>query len=136
MNKKQLLFSIIFWLFVSVGQILAQVKSCTYTYFTNNKRKVATAVCIDKLTNAGEAVAYDLEGKRIGSWSIVGGGLYARVRFTFHANGMVKKAHYSSQPDGGIQWYNSTHTYDDQGKLIGFREDSHDRLQYIKAEKQ
>lgn len=96
---------------------------CDYTYLS--KGGISTEKCFDKNTFEGQCTAYDTEGVVIGKWPLSRTGLMSSVDFTFHDNGMVHKAHYSSHPDGGIQWYKSTTTYDQTGKKIDFVEQSH-----------
>jgi hypothetical protein len=51
---------------------------------------------------------------------------HASVHFTYHPNGAISRAEYSEAPDGGIQWYRCTTTFDDQGNRSGFSEQGHD----------
>jgi hypothetical protein len=48
------------------------------------------------------------------------------VDFRYHPNGAVSRADYSTMPDGGIQWYRSTTTFDANGKQTGFNEEGQD----------
>lgn len=107
-------------------QILAQDKFpvCTETYFTN--KKISTKQCTDSSRRQGKAYAYNLEGKIIGEWELSRMHMYSSVNFTFHANGAVHKAKYSSHPDGGIQWYRSTTTFNDKGEKTDFWEESNE----------
>ena len=87
-------------------------KVSTYSYLEENKE--------------GKALAYNFKGEVIyekGTRLIYGS---AGVRFTHHENGMVKVANYSSHPDGGIQWYRSTTTFDDKGNKIKYTEDNYE----------
>lgn len=51
---------------------------------------------------------------------------HSSVYLTYHDNGGVKKIECSSAPDGGIQWYKSTHLLDENGNITFFSEDSYD----------
>lgn len=79
----------------------------------------------------GKAKAFDSGGKKIYEMQIRKVAGSASVRFTHHANGMVKTAKYYSAPDAGIQWYRKTTEFNDQGKVIKEIEDSHDRMQKV-----
>jgi len=119
--KKLLFFLLLFVGFTSVGQ--APEQTCTYTKFKNGKN--ATAKCVDE-QGSGTATAYNLKGEAIGTWTVSRMHQLSSVYFTFHPNGMVHKAEYSSHPDAGIQWYQSTTEYNEEGVKIGFWEQSND----------
>jgi hypothetical protein len=51
---------------------------------------------------------------------------HSSIYLTYHDNGGVKKIECSSAPDGGIQWYKSTHLLDENGNITFFSEDSYD----------
>ncbi len=91
--------------------------------FPNGKTSTLTVL---KNNHDGYAVAYNLEGKEIYRSYIRRFGGHASVSFKHHDNGMVKEAYYSSHPDGGIQWYRSWTTFDDQGNKTGERNDNWD----------
>lgn len=107
-------------------QLLAQENftSCTKTFFTN--KKLSTKTCLDKEKHKGKAYAYNQKGEIIGQWEISRMHMYSSVHFTYHENGGVKNASYSSHPDGGIQWYKSNTSFDENGNQINFSEESHD----------
>lgn len=94
-----------------------------YTKFKNGKN--STAECVDE-RGSGTATAYNLKGEVIGTWTMGRMHQLSAVHFTFHPNGMVHKAEYSSHPDAGIQWYRSTTEYNEEGVKIGFWEQSHE----------
>lgn len=51
---------------------------------------------------------------------------HASVDYRYHPNGAVSRAEFSKAPDGGIQWYKSTTTFDEQGVQTGFSEQGRD----------
>lgn len=51
---------------------------------------------------------------------------HASVRFKYHPNGAVSRVETSDAPDGGIQWYQSTTTFDEEGNKTGFSEQGRD----------
>jgi hypothetical protein len=74
----------------------------------------------------GKAIAYNLKGEIIYERSIRRIHGSSSVTFTHHPNGMVHKANYSSQPDGGIQWYKTYTEFNDKGVLINEIEDNYE----------
>lgn len=51
---------------------------------------------------------------------------HASVDFTYFTNGAVKTAHFESHPDGGIQWDDITHSFDENGNLLQIIDNSSD----------
>lgn len=93
-------------------------------YFTSGG--VSTREWTDKDERWGRSWAYKRDGSVIvdrHTRRIAG---HASVHFAYHANGAISKAEYSDAPDAGIQWYQSTTTFDDQGNRTGFSEQGHD----------
>lgn len=76
----------------------------------------------------GEAIAYDRNGKKIHEWSLRKVAGHASVTFSYYPDGGVKKAYWSSAPDGGIQWYKTTTYFEEDGTVSKELEDKHDRL--------
>ncbi|MBP9080548.1 MAG: hypothetical protein KBF80_09885 [Flavobacteriales bacterium] len=74
----------------------------------------------------GHTWAYDRSGQVIfhrQTRKIAG---HASVSFRYHPNGAVSRAEVSDAPDGGIQWYKSTTSFDPDGKQTGFSEEGWD----------
>lgn len=84
--------------------------------------EVSTREWMDLNGHWGRSWAYDRNGKVIfeGQTRRVAG--HASVRFSYHPNGAVSKVETSDAPDGGIQWYKSTTTFDEHGNKTGFSE--------------
>jgi hypothetical protein len=74
----------------------------------------------------GHSWAYDRSGKVIFDRQTRRIGGHASVDFRYHPNGAVSRADYSTMPDGGIQWYKSTTTFDTAGVQAGFSEQGWD----------
>lgn len=74
----------------------------------------------------GHSWAYDRSGKVIFDRQTRRIGGHASVDFRYHPNGAVGRADYSTMPDGGIQWYKSTTTFDTAGVQTGFSEQGWD----------
>ena len=52
---------------------------------------------------------------------------HSSVNLSFYPNGGVHKIETSSAPDAGIQWFKSNYVLDENGGILSFWEDSHDR---------
>jgi hypothetical protein len=84
--------------------------------------EVSTKEWMDTDERFGLTTAYDRSGKEIFRYGTRRIGGHASVHFSYHANGSVSKAEASDAPDGGIQWYKSTITFDESGNRTGFSE--------------
>ncbi len=91
-----------------------------------NTGKVSTKVWMDKDDRWGRSWAYDGKGKEIFRYQTRKIGGHASAHFSYHPNGAVSKIDVSDAPDGGIQWYRSTATFDENGVQTGFTEQGHD----------
>lgn len=89
---------------------------CEKTYFTSGQ--LSTQKCYDKAHRSGKAYAYNKKGKVIYEKDLRAFAGHASVYFTFHPNGAVKRADWSSAPDAGIQWYSSRDEFSEDGNLI------------------
>jgi hypothetical protein len=76
-------------------------------------------------TTKQETVIYEKELRTIGG--------HASVEFTFYPNGALNKASWSSAPDAGIQWYNSTDIFSEDGKLVSHTENNYDDYLHLTA---
>lgn len=118
---------------ISVSVHSQEYKNCNHTYFKNSK-KTSTSHCYSENKYEGKAIAYNLKGEKIGEWSLSRMHMLSSVHFTFHENGAVAKAEFSSHPDAGIQWYKSYTTYDENGVQTGFTELSDDLRTTVQIE--
>jgi len=91
--------------------------------FPNGK---TSTICVIKDDREGYAKAFNFKGEEIYHRYIRRFAGHASVHFQHHPNGMVKKAEYSSHPDGGIQWYRSYTHFDEQGNITSEIEDNWD----------
>lgn len=73
----------------------------------------------------GRSWAFDPQGRVIFEKQTRRFAGHATVNFRYYPNGAVSRADYSEMPDGGIQWYESTTTFDENGVQTGFREDGY-----------
>ena len=93
-------------------------------YFTTGE--LSTKEWMDTQDHWGRSSAYKRSGELIfqGQTRRVAG--HATVDFSYHPNGGVSKVETSDAPDGGIQWYRSTTTFDEEGNKTGHTEQGHD----------
>jgi hypothetical protein len=119
-------------LFFFLPVLSQEYKNCTYTYFNKSKKTSSSHCYNDKYE--GKAIAYNQKGEKIGEWDLSRMHMLSNVHFTFHENGAVAKAEYSSHPDAGIQWYKSYTTYDENGVQTEFTELSDDMHGTVKIE--
>jgi hypothetical protein len=93
-------------------------------FFTSGQ--ISTKTWTDAMDRWGHCWAYDRSGKVIFDRQTRRVGGHARVDFRYHPNGAVSHADVSDAPDGGIQWYQSTTTFDPDGQQTGFSEQGWD----------
>ncbi len=91
--------------------------------FPNGK---TSTISVIKDNREGYAKAYNFKGEEIYSRSIRRYAGHASVTFHHYPSGMVKKAEYSSHPDGGIQWYRTYTHFDENGNITSEIEDNWD----------
>ncbi len=93
-------------------------------YFTTGQ--LSTKEWTDKDGRWGRSWAYDRSGQEIFSYQTRRFAGHASAHFEYHSNGAVRKVEVSDAPDGGIQWYRSSTTFDTDGNQTGFWEQGHD----------
>lgn len=93
-------------------------------YFTTGQ--LSSKAWMDTDNRWGHSWAYTKQGKVIFDRQTRRIGGHASVDFRYHPNGAVSRADYSTMPDGGIQWYKSTTTFDTVGGQAGFSEQGWD----------
>jgi hypothetical protein len=99
--------------------------------FTNGRISTKKTVLSDEL-NWGYARAYNLAGQVIYHWEIRNIAGFYQVEFSYFPSGAVQTAHYSGHPDGGIQWSDMTHYFDEFGKIIRLEDLSSDHMGHPK----
>lgn len=105
--------------------VYAQKDTLHIHYFPSNE---LSSIIVLEDNREGFAKAYNLTGKEIYSANIRRYAGHESVEFKHHGNGMVSQANYSSAPDGGIQWYKSTTSFDENGVVTNVQEYSHENL--------
>jgi len=101
-----------------------------YTYFKTGKISTKRLLLSEKI-KFGYLIAYNIEGKEIYNMSTRNVGGHASVSTTFYENGAIKTAHYTSQPDGGIQRGDVKHYFDEKGNItnvVDMSDDGHGRM--------
>jgi hypothetical protein len=94
--------------------------------------KLSTLENWDKQKRSGFIKAYGANGKELFNYDLRTFAGHASVKLSYFPNGQVKKAEYTSAPDGGIQYYHKIHEFDETGRQTGFSDlswpDGHDHL--------
>jgi hypothetical protein len=123
---KYLGFAIIFLISISCfGQTKKSDTTFTINYFAN--KKISTKqVNLNNELLWGYAVAYNQEGKQIYWMQTRRAAGHASVQFWYYPSGAVSKAHFTSHPDGGIQWSDITHYFDEFGNVTNVDDRSSD----------
>lgn len=99
---------------------------CTRHYFKN--KKVSTTECWDNQKRWGRATAYNAAGEVIYDREIRRFAGSASVAFKYYNSGAVMEAHWHSAPDAGIQWYNKTTYFSEDGKITREVENNYDHM--------
>jgi hypothetical protein len=110
-----------------------QKKDTTFTIRYHSNKKISTKKV--NLTNDlywGYAKAYDRTGKEIYSMGIRNVAGHSSVDFYYYPSGALEKAHATSHPDGGIQWGDITHYFDESGKVTNVIDNSSDDFGHYK----
>jgi hypothetical protein len=109
------LFFFLFPLFV-ISQKSKSDSTFEYKYFKNGKISTKRLQLSDKI-HFGYLKAYKVDGTEIYSMSTRNVGGHGSVDVEYYPSGAIKKAHATSQPDGGIQYGDITHYFDEIGNV-------------------
>jgi hypothetical protein len=126
-----LYFSILFILLTSISW--AQKKDTTYIIRYHSNKKISTKEV--KLTNElnwGYVKAFDRNGKEIYHRQIRNIAGHSSVNFEYYPSGAVQKAHFTGHPDGGIQWDDVAHFFDENGTVTQVVDNSSDEYGHYK----
>lgn len=96
-----------------------------YHYFKSGEVSTKQVRLTDEL-RWGYAKAYTRDGKEIYSMQTRRIGGHASVQFRYYESGAVSTAHYTSQPDGGIQRSDIKHHFDEDGNVTSVQDFSTD----------
>lgn len=121
--KRIVLFFVVFGSWMCMGQ----PKDTVFILHYHSNKKIATKEV--KLSNDqvwGYAKAFDQQGKEIYLMHTRRVAGHATVDFSYYPSGAVRQAHFTSHPDGGIQWSDITHRFDENGKITEVIDNSSD----------
>lgn len=93
-------------------------------YFTTGE--VSTKEWMDTDDRWGRSWAFGRDSRILIDQQTRKVGGHASVSFRYHPNGGVSRVEVSDAPDGGIQWYRSTRTFDEKGDQTSFEEQGWD----------
>ena len=123
-------FTLIICLFVlQTTALFSQVKSGDTTFriaYHKNKKISTKEVILKDNIYWGYAKAYDKNGKQIYNMQTRSVAGHASVHFKYFEDGAVSMAHYTSHPDGGIQWSDIKHHFDNDGNVVNVEDYSSD----------
>lgn len=109
-----------------IGTVLfSQDTLIDYHYFQSGEVSTKQIRLTDEL-RWGYAKAYTRDGKEIYSMQTRRVGGHASVQFRYYESGAVRTAHYTSQPDGGIQRSDIKHHFDEEGNVTSVQDFSTD----------
>ena len=94
-------------------------------YHKNGKISTKSVIFQDEII-WGYAKAYNKKGEEIYSMGTRRCAGNASVDFYYYEDGSVSKAHHTSHPDGGIQWGDITHYFDQDGNITNIEDNSSD----------
>jgi hypothetical protein len=110
-----------------------QKKDTSFTIRYHSNKKISTKEV--KLTNDlnwGYVKAFDRNGKEIYHRQIRNIAGHSSVNFEYYPSGAVQKAHFTGHPDGGIQWDDVAHYFDENGIVTQVVDNSSDEYGHYK----
>lgn len=93
------------------------VKQCFHV-----NKKVSSKEIWDKDKRFGTLIVFNNQGVQLVEYNLREIGGHASAHLTYHTNGQVSKIEFSDAPDGGIQFYESTRKFDENGNQVDFHE--------------
>lgn len=121
---KSVLLYITFIILARYSFAQKEYPNCEETFFKTGE--LSTKKCFDKEKRFGKATAFNKKSEIIYEKDLRTIGGHASLSFSYYPNGAVQKAEWSSAPDAGIQWYNTTDVFDENGKKISHTENNYD----------
>lgn len=126
MKKVFLLFVCSLFLQISFAQLNCKtttdatngtVKKCLHA-----NKKVSTEEIWDEDKRFGTLKLFNNQGVELAVYHLREVGGHASAHLSYHSNGQVAKVEFSDAPDGGIQFYESTRKFDENGKQVEYNE--------------
>lgn len=120
----------IFFVLIQIQFLFAQLNcktmnqsdGSTWSKCFHQNGKVSTLETWDKEKRFGNLKGYNNQGKELFSHGLRTIGGHASAQLSYFPNGQVKSIYFSDAPDGGIQFYNATTTFDEVGNQTSFVE--------------
>ena len=115
--------------FLSLNQKAKSDSTYEFKFFKNGNISTKRLLTTDKI-HFGYLKAYKVDGKEIYITHTRNVGGHSSVEVEYYPNGSIKKAHATDQPDGGIQYGDVTHYFDEQGNVtnvVDLSDDGHGR---------
>lgn len=100
--------------------------------YHSNKQISTKEVKLTHTLNWGYAKAFDRNGKEIYRRQIRNIAGHSSVDFEYYPSGAVQKAHFTGHPDGGIQWDDAIHYFDENGAVTQVIDNSSDEFGHYK----
>lgn len=142
-------FLVAFTIYLFAGSHLFAQIGCT-SKLDSEKRSVKTCLHANKKVSIvetwdsdgrfGSLVVFNNRGEEIANYVLRSIGGHASAHLEYYANGQVSRIEFSDAPDGGIQFYESTRKFDEEGKQIDFFETNYPHqlettfIQYVPQE--
>ncbi|NCA22301.1 MAG: hypothetical protein EBS86_14335, partial [Crocinitomicaceae bacterium] len=106
--------------FFGLNQKAKSDSTFEFKYFKNGKISTKRLLTSDKI-RFGYLKAYKIDGTEIYVTHTRNVGGHASVDVEYYPNGAIKKAHATDQPDGGIQYGDVTHYFDEDGNITSIQ---------------
>jgi hypothetical protein len=109
----------------SFGQLNCTTKQTQDSIVTTCFHRNHNPSTIERWNSAktwGNMTGYDSRGKQIFHHDLRRFAGHASVYLQYHPNGQVRKAEYSSAPDGGIQFYRIIQEFNEQGEQTAYHD--------------
>lgn len=111
----------------------AQKKDTSFSIRYHSNKIISTKeVKLTSDLNWGYVKAFDRTGKEIYHMHIRNVAGHSSVNFDYYPSGAVQKAHFTGHPDGGIQWDDITHYFDENGIVTHVINNSSDEYGHYK----
>jgi hypothetical protein len=109
---------VLFFVFIGSWMCMGQSKDTVFIlHYHSNKKRATKEVKLSNDQVLGYAKAFDQQGKVIYLMHTRRVAGHATVDFSYYPSGAVRQAHFTSHPDGGIQWSDITHRFDETGNI-------------------
>lgn len=126
MKNVLLLFVSCLFLQISFAQLncktTTDAANCTVYKCLHANKKVSTEEQWDAEKRFGTLKVFNNQGTEFAVYHLREVGGHASTHLTYHSNGQVAKVEFSDAPDGGIQFFESTRKFDENGNQVDYNE--------------